>query len=106
MSTGSSGSGNAYSLKCLEEDRLLKNSLDGRFHPKSDTNRHQTRCFWGYWSPICGRYQFNADFFNRLRISRNYAAAVGTFTWSWVPVLPFAGRIRARGGAGPQARVR
>src|SRR5215217_1044403 len=23
-----------------------------------------------------------------------------------VPVLPFAGRIRARGGAGPQARVR
>ena len=32
-------------------------------------------------------------------------AAVGTFTTrSWAPVLPFAGRIRARGGAGPQAR--
>jgi hypothetical protein len=27
MSTGSSGSGNAYSLKCLEEDSLLKNVL-------------------------------------------------------------------------------
>jgi hypothetical protein len=43
---------------------VLKNSLGGRFHPKSDTNRHQTRCFWGYWSPIWGRYQLIADFFN------------------------------------------
>jgi hypothetical protein len=50
----------------LEGVRLLKNSLGGRFHHKSDINRHQTRCFWGYWSPICGRYQLKADFFNKL----------------------------------------
>jgi hypothetical protein len=49
---------------------LLKNFLGGHFHPKSDTNRHQTRCFFGYWSPMCGRYQLNADFFNRLASSR------------------------------------
>jgi hypothetical protein len=61
---------NTQQRKFREFPRLLKNSLDGRFHPKSDTNRHQTRCFWGYWSPICGRYQFNADFFNRLERSR------------------------------------
>jgi hypothetical protein len=34
------------------------------------------------------------------------AAAVGAFMRSWALVLPFAGRTRARGGAGPQARVR
>jgi hypothetical protein len=43
---------------------LLKNSFDGLFHPKSDTNRHQTRCFFGYWSPMSGRNQLNANFFN------------------------------------------
>ena len=36
---------------------------------------------------------------------RQQIAAVGTFTGSWMPVFPFAGRIRARAGAGPQARV-
>jgi hypothetical protein len=45
---------------------VLKNSLGSRFHPESDPNSHQTRCIWGYWNPICGRYQLNADFFNRL----------------------------------------
>jgi hypothetical protein len=51
---------------------LLKNFLGGLFHPKSDTNRHQTRCFFSYWSPMCGRYQLNADFFNRLECSRKF----------------------------------
>src|SRR5215208_5445407 len=33
--------------------------------------RHQIRRFWGFWSPICGRNELNADFFNRLRPFRN-----------------------------------
>jgi hypothetical protein len=30
------------------------------------------RRFWGVLSPICGRYQLNADFFNRLGCSRQF----------------------------------
>jgi hypothetical protein len=32
--------------------------------------RHQIRRFWGVSSPISGRHQLNADFFNRPRGSR------------------------------------
>jgi hypothetical protein len=46
---------------------VLKNSLVGRVHSGSGT-KHTV--FGGYWTPICGRYQLNADFFNSLVPSR------------------------------------
>jgi hypothetical protein len=49
--------------------RLLKNSLGARFHPRSGTKH---AAFWGVSSPICGRYQLNADFFNTLLSSRHF----------------------------------
>ena len=33
---------------------------------------HQIRRFWGCSSPICGRNELNADFFNRLTPSRHF----------------------------------
>jgi hypothetical protein len=35
---------------------------------------YQTRRFWGVSSPVCGLYQLNADFFNRLVHSRKLNA--------------------------------
>jgi hypothetical protein len=35
-------------------------------------DRVRKRQFWGVLSPICGRYQLNADFFNTLTPSRSF----------------------------------
>jgi hypothetical protein len=42
---------------------LLKNTPYTCFHSRSGT---KYAVFRGVLSPICGRYQLNADFFNRL----------------------------------------
>jgi hypothetical protein len=47
----------------------LKNSLCARFHPISGT---KYTGFGGLCSPICGRIELNADFFNRLKRSRKF----------------------------------
>jgi hypothetical protein len=47
-----------------------------RFSPQI---RHQTRRFWGIWCPICGRYEPNTDFFNRLGCSRKFGLRAPEF---------------------------
>jgi hypothetical protein len=44
-----------------------------RWHPLSPEIGYQTRRFWNVSSPISGRYQPDTDFFNRLRVSANFA---------------------------------
>jgi hypothetical protein len=39
-------------------------------YPLAPLIGYQIRRFWGFQSPICGRYQLNADFFNTLLPSR------------------------------------
>jgi hypothetical protein len=43
--------------------RLSKTSLGAQFYPGSGTEHSN---FWGFSSLICGRYQLNADFFDKL----------------------------------------
>jgi hypothetical protein len=50
-------------VKFAERTRLLKNSPYARFHSRSST---KYAAFGGFQSPIRGRYQLNADFFNTL----------------------------------------
>jgi hypothetical protein len=52
------------------------------------------------WLPSSEHYSPNVgeEEFSEVR-------AVGTLRRSWVPVLPFGGRIRAPEGATPQGRV-
>src|SRR5829696_6528992 len=39
------------------------------------SDRVRKRQFWGVLSPICGRYQLRADFFNTLACPRKFATA-------------------------------
>ena len=45
-----------------ERPSTVKDSLHARFRPRSGT----THRFWGFPSPISGRYQLDTDFFNRV----------------------------------------
>jgi hypothetical protein len=42
------------------------------WYPLSPRIGHQTRRFWGFWSPICSSSQLNANFFNRLSYSATF----------------------------------
>jgi hypothetical protein len=57
----------------VKYDSVLKNSLGARFQPKSSIKRTD---IWGSWSPNWGRNQLDADFFDTLMNSANFAFGI------------------------------
>ncbi len=54
-------------------------------------DRASTRRFWGFSSPVCGRYQLNVDFFNRIGSSRNFACRGSRKFWLRDDLQPMKG---------------
>jgi succinate-acetate transporter protein len=52
----------------------LKNSLDAHFGPRMGPKHTVFGAFWTFWSLISNDFQLNADFFNRLTRSANFAS--------------------------------
>src|SRR5829696_5497977 len=66
----------AYSLKCVEGNSLLKNSLYARFGPRSGSKHTIFGAFWSFWSPIGSHFRLGADFFNRLGYSQKFGCKI------------------------------
>jgi hypothetical protein len=69
------------SPECVEGVSVLKNPS---WRSPSPQIVYQTHWFWDVSSPILGRHQLNADFFNRLGCSANF----GLTAFSEVRIAP------------------
>jgi hypothetical protein len=64
-----------YSPECVEGNSLLKNSLYGRFGPRSGPKYTVCGAIWSVWSPIRSHCELSTDFFNRLVNSEKFSVA-------------------------------